>query len=1454
MFLIELRKVVGGTETILPLYAEETVTDVFNDSGLIEFSYPLDEAKLNGLNDGVEIKATTVGGKVFIGEIQGTGTDYNQDGAIYRRFSVPTGMAYLDFATVYSSAWPSPLPQNHGFVQNNSGTIIRTLMTRATGRGTLTDIDVSTFSGSSDSNGASWLKLITLNIDVGTTYLQAFKDLCEQGMCDIRFEGKSMRVYNQGTTNTVRDFVFRRGHNVNGMTEETSSTERGTVVLVGGEEGAAIEVKDNTAIAAYRRRERYLSVGGIADSATLGLIGTAELDGRKYILTEVNLAPVMDPTTGPFPWQDYKTGDWVYYEADGSAIQVQIKQITAGVNADGTPAVTVTIGTLLDDLQAKLARKINAITGGNNGNYGAIPASLEYMAPAPPAAVNVAPNGYLGNNGQTYSQVTVSWPAVTTNSDGTTINDLSGYEVQWLLTGSDWSGSVTTADTAIYVSNLVPGLGFTARVRAFDREGNYGAWRYSGQDGSNPTGVPVTLPGDTTAPPVPSTPTASALLNTARVSWDGKGSVGEAMPADYNNTEVHLSTTGSTFTITPGTLVGTLTGSGTVTVSTPTVGTTYYVRLANRDRSGNLSAGSTAVAVSVLSAVPSTPTVTSVPAGIRVFWNGQNAAGQTMTMAAGVEVHISTVSGFTPVVGGAGNTLDGYITIGGGEHIVYGVNYDTTYYVRLVAVDDVLTRGGPSTQATGTARRISDPDLPAKLITGAKIADAAIAVRNLTVAAFDDNAILNGDFEASDPASTPTADRPYHWVESWNTGSPTWTTTTTSPLSGLRSLTMTLPSASAFQRIANSEPIPCAPGDIFYLKVLGRASRAVALSNALELTAVFSTTQAKSLAIFDAEATWVQVSQKPGTTSTQILEGSATCPGNMFWVRFLISGNASGDGSGWTAVFDDAEMRKIVGEAAIANASISNAKIQNLAVDDAKIGSVSVGKVTAGTITANWLLAGNIRTAASGARVELNTNGFQAYNSSNVKTVDIKSSDGSAALTGSISASTVSGSTISGSAAYFPDSSNATGWMSLDDDGFALWIDDTTNLVTNPSFENTPTFFKSNGSIETVLKGALVYDAKGNPDIRSAFGTSALRIRYSSGNGYVGLRMATLASNTTYTFSFHCSMTPSSDVGFLPGTAGYADASNLGVWEVGGSVRKLAGGHDGYIVTEGPFSGKYYETLTSGAFKIANEGWSLRHWVTFTTPSGLASSGLVEIRLPVPRTSGNGNNSDGSYLVYDGLQIEQKSQPTAYTDGDQFGAFWNGTRHSSTSTRYGQPSVIFPTYGDNFVGGRIKTTEVTADVIKVGSATPRGTNAVEVYNNDGSTVPISTWTDIGFSTLYSERVTADDGAILVSTNLFTSQVAGFFAYHAAVSWPILSGTGSIRAMRWITQGASVFAQDQTSASGIANMQMSSVSGVVWLPGNGYQVRCQVWHNNGATQTLPGNAGGSPYRATFAQVI
>lgn len=77
-------------------------------------------------------------------------------------------------------------------------------------------------------------------------------------------------------------------------------------------------------------------------------------------------------------------------------------------------------------------------------------------------------------------------------------------------------------------------------------------------------------------------------------------------------------------------------------------------------------------------------------------------------------------------------------------------------------------------------------------------------------------------------------------------------------------------------------------------------------------------------------------------------------------------------------------------------------------IDSAHISDLTASKITAGTIGADIIVGARIKTANSGARVELNTAGLQAFESGGTQTVGVASSDGSAFLTGTVRTGTAS--------------------------------------------------------------------------------------------------------------------------------------------------------------------------------------------------------------------------------------------------------------------------------------------------------------------------------------------------------------------------------------------------------------------------------------------------------------
>lgn len=77
-----------------------------------------------------------------------------------------------------------------------------------------------------------------------------------------------------------------------------------------------------------------------------------------------------------------------------------------------------------------------------------------------------------------------------------------------------------------------------------------------------------------------------------------------------------------------------------------------------------------------------------------------------------------------------------------------------------------------------------------------------------------------------------------------------------------------------------------------------------------------------------------------------------------------------------------------------------------LLIDDAHISDLTVSKVTAGTITASWVMAGEIKTADTGARARLSSAGIELYDASGNRTLYGSATDGSVTVTGELNSGT----------------------------------------------------------------------------------------------------------------------------------------------------------------------------------------------------------------------------------------------------------------------------------------------------------------------------------------------------------------------------------------------------------------------------------------------------------------
>jgi len=646
------------TETveILPSFKSLTFDRKWKtDPGVIQFQYPSDEATALGLTSESTVVVRVGFSDLTFIDVERYLIETDQDakvsdGEAMRSFSGRSGLVFLEDALVYPSNWPVTSPTGHSFPNANVGTLFQILLNRAWNRGTLLNLRSPSFSGTLDSGGNGWATQLTQDLSTGTSYLQVLSDIVSRGIADVVVTPSlELKIYNPDSVGrhvSIDDLEVRPAKTGSEFTVTVNSAESCSSVLIEGDEGATFE-RVATVNPVSRRKERYVSQGGIKDSGVLNLLADAELALYARVPSEETVA--LADTGAARPFYDFDISDWVWVRFTGSAAAVErrIYQIAGSVDDAGVVTVGLTLNTILDEEDVKLKRKVESYTGNAGGAYGTSPnSSYDLTIPLPPSGLTVTSGYFTTPDGYYEGAFTANWVAPTVNVDGSPITDLDSYEFSWKYHNADnWSGNIASGTTVVQHSPVTPGSTIKVRVRSKDQSGHFSAWSSE---------VTETVDSDTTAPSVPSQPTVTGASERIEISWDGQDSNNAAMPSDLHWVEVWWSTVGANFT--PGAnntvlAAAILPGGGALNLTSPPHDTVVYVRLVAVDRAGNASAPSVAGSGTKTRLVPeivapATSPVLEVLGGV----NALHVRWEPLVQASDVdyEVHVSTLAGFTP--------------------------------------------------------------------------------------------------------------------------------------------------------------------------------------------------------------------------------------------------------------------------------------------------------------------------------------------------------------------------------------------------------------------------------------------------------------------------------------------------------------------------------------------------------------------------------------------------------------------------------------------------------------------------------------------------------------------------------------------------------------------------------------------------------------------------------------
>ncbi len=490
------------------------------------------------------------------------------------------------------------------FLSANPGKIMATLITNAKARGWGAGI-ATDFSTTKDSSGAAWSKIVTIAYDLDLDLEAVLANLYQQGICDFRWEGRTLRIFNPDTTmgrdlttgaSPVR-LVVSDGQT--SAPEEWTNEDLLTDAMVLGDEGKRWEFT-NGAVSPLGRLESVITQGGVSDQGTASLLAQPGLTAgsqtrfsytREFVLTD-------DAVVAPF--RDYGLGDWVLGQRGTTFERLRTASLSLTVNADGVKGHAV-LGDRLEDLLTKLAKRTKGITGGASaGGSGGRPApeGPDTRVPSAPSGLVVSSDAYLDDAGNARGVVALNWAHDGKASNGS-VMDIDRHAVHYRVNaaGAEWkllSESVATELTysplPLFKADGVTPEQFAFRARTFSKNGSGSGW--SAQ-------TIVTMEDDTTAPPVPQFLAADVTtwLRTVTVRWQGRGLVGSTvteMPRDFDHINVYqASNSGMTGAVLVGSMVGaaSLWQSGTMPLAQ------VWYALTAVDRSDNESAMSSTFSV-----------------------------------------------------------------------------------------------------------------------------------------------------------------------------------------------------------------------------------------------------------------------------------------------------------------------------------------------------------------------------------------------------------------------------------------------------------------------------------------------------------------------------------------------------------------------------------------------------------------------------------------------------------------------------------------------------------------------------------------------------------------------------------------------------------------------------------------------------------------------------------------
>jgi hypothetical protein len=501
----------------------------------------------------------------------------------------------------------TPSYQGNIYLSESAMGIWTDLLTTAQARGTIPFVTTAV-TGTADSFGNPWTDIQNVQVTNGTDLFIMLQSFCSVLDADFVMQpGFKLQVGQDialgGTavslgTDRSAQVVFREGKDELAKQRTRARDKIANSIGVENSDGREISASSSESVAEWDQREGWFQTSALVDPVSMEIAAAAFTAAADDEVLSWTLS-ILPNVPGRTVFSNFDVGDWVGLERpDFTAVDaVRVIAIAVQVDQDGLETHELTLVSYLAYLQEQFTYISNKLGGGFVDLPGTTPVAPSkygigqvptWFSPAATLAnlADVIGTGAAAGEPLVYNPATGQW------QPATAVNPATGTPIGMSVASP--SGTVSVSNGAVTVSGAAPapaldgGTGATTPATVTTTPSGTVI-----KDGTGSTRVTIgqQLDGtvtvvETNGPPpaAPDIPVVTAGVLGLVVGWDGL--LAAAAPlSDFKWVEVHVSTS-TGFTPSSATLQGTMVVGGLFGVGALTAGTTYYVKLMARNKSG----------------------------------------------------------------------------------------------------------------------------------------------------------------------------------------------------------------------------------------------------------------------------------------------------------------------------------------------------------------------------------------------------------------------------------------------------------------------------------------------------------------------------------------------------------------------------------------------------------------------------------------------------------------------------------------------------------------------------------------------------------------------------------------------------------------------------------------------------------------------------------------------------